>query len=228
MEEGLRRHRFTVEQYHRMAEVGLLAPDARVELIEGEIIDMSPMGPSRHRFTVEEYHRMEEVGLLAPDARVELIGGEVIDMPPFGSRRGAAVDRLNGLLNRAVGDRAIVRCRGPVRLSDTSEPQADFILLVPREDFYEERAATAADTLLIVDVSESTPRYDRQINWFLFGRYGIPEYWIFDTQAKQLHGYRPADAKYGEVSWTDKPGVTPITLLPGVTVDLSSLASKTS
>src|SRR5215510_2331733 len=39
-----RRHLIDVEQYYRMAEVGVLAPDARVELIEGEIIDMPPMG----------------------------------------------------------------------------------------------------------------------------------------------------------------------------------------
>ncbi|MEI6357838.1 MAG: Uma2 family endonuclease, partial [Verrucomicrobiota bacterium] len=31
-------HRFTVEDFHRMAETGVLAPDARVELLEGEII----------------------------------------------------------------------------------------------------------------------------------------------------------------------------------------------
>ena len=41
----VRRHRLTVEEYFRMAEVGLLAPEARVELIEGEIIDMAPIGP---------------------------------------------------------------------------------------------------------------------------------------------------------------------------------------
>ena len=45
MEEGPRPHRITVDEYHRMAEVGLLAPDARVELIEGVIIDMAPIGP---------------------------------------------------------------------------------------------------------------------------------------------------------------------------------------
>ena len=45
------RHRFTVTEYHRMAETGMLAPDARVELIEGEIIDMPPIG-SPHAGTV--------------------------------------------------------------------------------------------------------------------------------------------------------------------------------
>lgn len=47
-----RRHRLTVDDYHRMAEVGLLPPDARVELIEGEIIDMAPFG-SEHGAIVD-------------------------------------------------------------------------------------------------------------------------------------------------------------------------------
>jgi Uma2 family endonuclease len=46
-----RRHRLTVADYYRMAEIGILAPEARVELIDGEIIDMAPPG-SPHAGTV--------------------------------------------------------------------------------------------------------------------------------------------------------------------------------
>ena len=38
-------HRFNVKDYYRMAETGVLRPDARVELLDGRIIDMSPIGP---------------------------------------------------------------------------------------------------------------------------------------------------------------------------------------
>jgi len=47
----LQRHRVTVDEYYRMGEAGILAPDARVELIEGEVIDMAPM-KSAHAWAV--------------------------------------------------------------------------------------------------------------------------------------------------------------------------------
>jgi Uma2 family endonuclease len=41
---GIRPHRFTVADYHRMAETGILGEDSRVELIRGQIVDMAPIG----------------------------------------------------------------------------------------------------------------------------------------------------------------------------------------
>jgi Uma2 family endonuclease len=52
-----RRHRFTAEEYHRMGEAGLFGEDDRVELIEGEIIEMTPIG-SRHAGTVKRLIRL--------------------------------------------------------------------------------------------------------------------------------------------------------------------------
>ena len=51
-ETPYRIHRFSVADYNRLGEVGLLTEDDRVELIEGEIIDMPPIG-SRHAGTVD-------------------------------------------------------------------------------------------------------------------------------------------------------------------------------
>ncbi len=48
--------KFTVEQYYQMAETGILAPDERVELLEGEIIEMAPIGP-RHLICVNKLTR---------------------------------------------------------------------------------------------------------------------------------------------------------------------------
>ncbi len=47
----LAHRRFTVDEYHRMAEVGILGEDDRVELLDGEIVLMTPIG-ARHASTV--------------------------------------------------------------------------------------------------------------------------------------------------------------------------------
>jgi Uma2 family endonuclease len=52
MAVDLKRYRFTRSDYHRMAQTGILPPDARVELIDGEIIEMSPIG-RRHMAAVD-------------------------------------------------------------------------------------------------------------------------------------------------------------------------------
>ena len=61
------RHRFDVDDYYRMAEAGILSPEDRVELIEGEIVDMAPIG-SAHGGTVVSL--TELVARLVADGKV--------------------------------------------------------------------------------------------------------------------------------------------------------------
>ncbi len=178
----------------------------------------------RHRLTVDDYGRMGEAGVFAPDARVELIDGEVIDMAPIGTRHAAAVTRLDRLLQRAVGDQAIVRSQNPLRLGDRSEPEPDLLLLVPRTDFYASGHPVAGDVLLLIEVADSSVRYDREIKLPLYARHGIAEVWLVDLEAGMLRFFRgPQGERYTDITATETPGPTPVAALPGVVVDLAGL-----
>src|SRR5262249_23990341 len=61
-------HRFTIDDYHAMAAAGVLKPDDRVELIEGVILDMTPIG-SRHAAAVDSLIRLAHHGLRKPGHR---------------------------------------------------------------------------------------------------------------------------------------------------------------
>jgi Uma2 family endonuclease len=55
-ENWIQRHQLTVDQYYQMARAGLLSPEDRVELIEGEVIDMAPID-SEHAGSVNQLVR---------------------------------------------------------------------------------------------------------------------------------------------------------------------------
>lgn len=183
--------------------------------------------PHRHRITVDEYYRMGEAGLLSEDARVELIEGEIYDMPTMGPLHGAEVAVLNQLLVRAVGDHAIVRCQLPTRLDEYSEPVPDFSVVRPREDFYAARHPTAADTFLIIEVSDTSRRFDLGVKVPRYARHLVPEVWIVDLVERELHLFRsPADGTYADAASTTGPITTFLAALPHVSVDLAQLLRR--
>lgn len=137
--------------------------------------------PRPHLLTVHDYYRMAEVGLLSPDDRTELIEGEIIDMPPIGDRHASVVRSLTKRLVLAVGDSAEVSSQLPVRLSLRSEPQPDFAIVKARQGGYRKHPVPG-DVLLLIEVSDSTLRYDLGKRASLYAAHRIPEYWVFDLQ----------------------------------------------
>lgn len=72
----LKRRRFTVEEYYWMARVGILGEDDRVELIDGEIVEMTPIG-HRHAVCVKNltrtfYHLFDDVAVISVQDPVHL------------------------------------------------------------------------------------------------------------------------------------------------------------
>lgn len=142
------------------------------------------------RFTVEAYHRLAEVGILGEDDRVELIEGELVMSSPISSRHAACVKRLNALFNTILQGRAIVGVQDPLRLGEHSEPEPDLMLLRPREDFYRDAHPGPEDVHLVIEVSEPSLAYDRQVKLPLYARFGVPEVWLVNLVEDRLEVYR--------------------------------------
>lgn len=152
---------------------------------------------TRHKLDVDQYYLMADVGILDRDARVELIDGEIIDMAPIGEDHISTVNRLNRALVMTCGERAIVSVQNPVRLDRFNEPEPDFALLRPRDDFYAARKAGADAVLLLIEVSKSSVRFDKTVKLALYARFGIPEYWLVNLETRVLEAYRLVDGQYG-------------------------------
>lgn len=129
---------------------------------------------AKRLFTVFDYHKMADAGILGEDDRVELIRGEILQMSPINPPHNGTIHRATQALVRIVGDLAIVGVQGSIRLDLYSEPQPDFYLLKPREDFYTTRHAGPADILLIIEVANSALEYDRTTKLELYAETGMP------------------------------------------------------
>ncbi|MGC8518126.1 MAG: Uma2 family endonuclease [Steroidobacteraceae bacterium] len=180
--------------------------------------------PQRHRISVENYHRMSELGLLGPDAPLELIEGTIFDLAPASHAHRTMVRQLEARLRAAVLGQASILHRAPILLAEDSEAAPDLAVLRAGRDSAHPRQPSAADALLLIEVSEATWHYDRDTKVPLYGRHGIPEVWLIDLTSATLHFFRAlTGGHYTEESVTEHPGVTFLPGLMDVAVDLEGL-----
>jgi Uma2 family endonuclease len=147
-------------------------------------------------FTLEEYHRMGEAGVFAPGERVELVRGVIRRMSPKGRRHVQAVTLLNNLLTPALKGRAIVQIQDPVPLRRmTSEPEPDVCVLSSSDP--RDAGSESVEPLLIVEIADTSLRFDREDKARIYAESAIPEYWIVNLVDDVLEVHRdPADGAY--------------------------------
>jgi Uma2 family endonuclease len=143
------------------------------------------VGGAPFRFSSEDYFRLGEIGVLEEDDRVELIDGEIIEMSPEGSRHGACIRRLIRYLVPRVG-KAVVGAQDSLSLPGSYWPRPDVVVLRPNEDDYEEVHPTHQDALVIVEIADSSLRYDRRVKSQRYAQAGIPEFWLVDLKRNQI------------------------------------------
>ena len=117
-------------------------------------------------------------------------------MGPLGNRHASCVDRLVDLLTLLTPQQAITRVQNPVHINDYSTVEPDLMLLVRRDDFYVSDRPSSSDVLLLVEVSDTTLQYDRNVKFPIYANAGIVEVWIADLQSMQLKIFSQPSSDY--------------------------------
>ena len=149
---------------------------------------MANLAADVRRMTREEYHRLDEEGFFPPDKRVELINGIVHEMPTQDSWHAATILAAQEELRRVFREEFHVRTQMPLALDLWSEPVPDLTVVSGHwRDYLSAHPTTAA---LVLEVSASSARFDREDKRLLYATAGIPEYWILYVKTKQLEMMR--------------------------------------
>jgi Uma2 family endonuclease len=142
--------------------------------------------PRTRRWTKAEYHRMRDLGFF-DNQRVELIQGRIVQMPAMKNLHVTGVGLTEDALRAAFGPKHWVRIQAPLDLPGASEPEPDLAVVPGGPRDYTDHPKTA---LLIVEVSDTTLRYDRTRKGAIYARAGIADYWIVNLVDTQLEIYR--------------------------------------
>ena len=186
-------------------------PTTLIESVE-PLVDTS-VGPRRKTWTREEVAALAKSGELNVE-RLELVEGELIDRMGKNRPHIKVQQRIMKALFAIFGlDRVSQESSVEVALSDrvVNEPIPDLVVTEQDIEFFD-KAPLPGDVDLVVEVSDTTVRYDLTTKAKLYARAGIIEYWVADLNNRTLIIHRqPEQGRYTSVSaYSAEESVSPL------------------
>jgi len=155
-------------------------------------------GLPRRRFTVAEVEAMVAAGVMEEDERVELIGGELVPMSPKGNQHEVVKSALIDLWIRSRPDDCRVTQETTFRLSEDTYLEPDVVIYLRTTGL---PALTGTNVLLVVEIADSSLRYDTGRKAALYASFGIRELWVIDAVRLTTRVFRePAADGYRNAS----------------------------
>jgi Uma2 family endonuclease len=183
------------------------------------------------RLSLAEYDRMIACGAFDSDRRrrIELIRGELREMTPIGAPHEVVVDRLTEWSFESLAKgKAWVRVQNSIGLEELeSAPEPD-LAWVARKD-YSKRRPEGRDVLLVVEVAESSLRYDCGEKAELYAAAGIRDYWVVNLVDRVIEVRRdPLAGRYRSLqTFSGDEELHPL-MVPDVTLRPARLFSAIS
>ena len=181
----------------------------------------------RMRRPVAEYYRMYELGLIDVETfeKSEIIDGELIRKMSIGDRHAWIVNFLTRFFILNLPETIQVHGQNPLRLSDYDEPEPD-IVLSDLTKYDGKRHPTPAETILVIEVAESSLRTDRTTKLSLYATNGIPESWIVNIPNRSVEVYtNPELGVYGSTQIFEVGSIVTSDRLPDISLRVEDLFS---
>jgi Uma2 family endonuclease len=150
--------------------------------------DATGVGTETRRWTRRDYGRMIDAGILHEDEPIELIEGRLIVAEPQNTPHAQAIELAADALRAAFGPGWRIRVQLPIALEPDSEPEPDVSVVAgsPRDDWGDHPSHPA----LVVEVADTSIRFDRTVKARVYARGGIGEYWLVNLVARVLEVHR--------------------------------------
>jgi Uma2 family endonuclease len=178
-------------------------------------------GMPRRAFTVAELEEMTAAGILLEDERIELIGGEIVPMSPKGDHH----EVLKTVLNRFWAERTPADLQFTTettfRLSVDTYLEPDFVFYPKAGGWAGLSSGTAR---LVVEIADSSLRYDLGRKAGLYAAFGIAELWVIDAVRLETRTHtEPTPTGYRRIIDLPPGQLLSPTLIPALAVRLEEL-----
>ena len=152
-------------------------------------------GLLRRRFTVAEVEAMVAAGVMAEDERVELIGGELVPMSPKANQHEVVKVALLYKWYRCAPATVNLAPETTFRLSEDTYLEPDIVIYDRASGL---KGLSGAGVLLVVEIADSSLRYDVGRKATLYASFGVRELWVIDAVQLTARVFRePGAGGYG-------------------------------
>ena len=176
--------------------------------------------PAAKLWTVEEFHRLGELGCFE-GRRAMLIHGSILEEGPMNPPHAIASTKTEDLIRELFGRAFHVRVQKPLVFGLSIDPEPDVAVVPGRPADFTSHPSTAA---LIVEVSDTSLKYDSADKADLYSLAGIPEYWVLDLNGRRLLVFRdPTENGYGTKFTVPAEGAVSPLAVPAASVAVAEL-----
>lgn len=199
--------KLTIPSFQLLRGFGAFDDYWKAELLDGELWGVPADGDDEPesdavfpiKLTIAQYELLAKSGAFLDYRKTELIDGRVYPMSPQYRPHGFVKDELAYRLRRALEDVGLplhVATEQSMAIPRTSQPQPDIMLTSEPSG---EGAIPVASVALIIEVSDSTSRYDLRHKATLYALAGVAEYWVADVITRTIRQmWRPEGGRYEE------------------------------